>query len=143
MGVTPYLQVSNSGDAIAWYELVFGATEVRSRLVSPDGTCMNAEIDVAGSRVMLADEMRDVGSMSPANLNGTSVVLTLHVPDADAVFSRALTAGAEEIYPLADQFYGDRVGRIRDPFGHHWIIATRLRKVSDSEMVEAFQAMFK
>ncbi|MEM9388119.1 MAG: VOC family protein [Pseudomonadota bacterium] len=138
----PYLQVAHTGEAIAWYVNVFGATEIRSRLVAPDGTCMNAELDIHGARVMLADEMPGVGSGSPARLGATSVVLNLHVADADAVFARAIANGAEEVFPLADQFYGDRAGRVRDPFGHHWIIATRLREVSDEEMVAAFNALF-
>ncbi|MDJ0709662.1 MAG: VOC family protein [Woeseiaceae bacterium] len=141
-GVTPYLQVAHTGDAIAWYERVFGAKEIRARLVAPDGKCMNAEIEIAGSRMMLADEMPRIGSTSPMSLEGTSVVLDVHVADADAVFRRAIEEGAEEIFPLADQFYGDRAGRVRDPFGHHWIIATRLKDVSEKEMVAAFEAMF-
>lgn len=141
-GVMAYLQVQNTGDAIAWYERVFDAKEVRARLVAPNGTCMNAEIEIAGTRLMLADETPDVGSVSPTTSGGTSVVLDVHVTDVDAVFSRAIEAGAEEVYPLADQFYGDRAGRIRDPFGHHWIIATHIKDVSEEEMVAAFQAMF-
>ena len=141
-GITPYLQVKNTGDAIAWYERVFGAREVRTRLVAPDGTCMNAEIEIEGTRLMLSDEMLKIGSTSPATLKGTSVVFDLHVADSDVVFQRALDAGAEEIYSLADQFYGDRAGRVRDPFGHHWIIATRLREIPDAEIVEAFNSMF-
>lgn len=141
-GLTPYLQVQNTGDAVAWYERVFMAKEVRARLVAPDGTCMNAEIEIEGTRIMLADEMTKIGSSSPATLGGTSVVLDLHVEDADRVFRAALDAGAEEVYPLGDQFYGDRAGRVRDPFGHHWIIATRIRDVPEDEMVAAFQAMF-
>lgn len=141
-GITPYLQVPKTGEAIAWYEKVFGAREVRGRLVAPDGTCMNAEIEIEGTAVMLADESPGIGSKSPVTLGGTSVVLDLHVADADAVFARALEAGAEQVFPLADQFYGDRAGRVRDPFGHHWIIATRLREVPEDEMVAAFNAMF-
>lgn len=141
-GIIPYLQVQHSGEAIAWYERVFGAKEVRARMVAPDGTCMNAEIEVEGSRVMLADEMPNIGSLAPKSLNGTSVVLDLHVADADSVFERAVNAGAEEVYPLADQFYGDRAGRVRDPFGHHWIIAQRLRDVPEQEMLEAFNKLF-
>jgi PhnB protein len=141
-GITPYLQVSDTDAAIAWYVQVFGAREVRARLVAPDGTCMNAEIEIEGTRLMLADELPDIGSASPATLGATSVVLDLHVADADAVFQRALAAGAEQIYALADQFYGDRAGRVRDPFGHHWIIATRIREVPEHEMVAAFNAMF-
>jgi PhnB protein len=141
-GITPYLQVSDTDAAIAWYIQVFGAREVRARLVTPDGTCMNAEIEIEGTRLMLADELPGIGSSSPATLGATSVVLDLHVADADAVFQRALAAGAEQIYALADQFYGDRAGRVRDPFGHHWIIATRIREVREHEMVAAFNAMF-
>jgi hypothetical protein len=89
---------------------------------------------------MLADEMPDMGSTSPATLAGTSGVLDLHV--ADAVFQRALDAGAEQIYPLADQFCGDGAGRVSDPFGHHWIVTTRVREVPDQEMVAAFNALF-
>jgi len=142
IGITPYLQVTHTGDAIAWYQRVFGAKEVRARLVAPDGTCMNAEIEIAGTRLMLADEMPAIGSTSPATLRGTSVVLDLHVENADETFVRALDAGAEQVYPLADQFYGDRAGRIRDPFGHHWIVATRIREVTEADMVAAFRAMF-
>lgn len=142
-GITPYLQVKNTGEAIAWYARVFEATEVRARLVAPDGACMNAEIEIGGTRLMLADEMPKIGSTSPETLAGTSVVLDLHVADADVVFRKALEAGAKEIYPLADQFYGDRAGRVRDPFGHHWIIATQIREIPEAEMVAAFQAMFE
>ncbi len=141
-GIVPYLQVENTGESIAWYQKVFAATEVRSRLVAPDGTCMNAEIDIEGTRLMLADEVPDVGSRSPNGLRGTSVVLSLHVADVDAVVERAIEAGAEQVYPVADQFYGDRSGRIRDPFGHHWIVATHVRDLSDEDMVAAFQALF-
>lgn len=141
-GIVPYLQVTNTAEAIAWYQRVFDAKELRARLVSPDGTCMNAEIEIEGTPLMLADAMPSVGSISPEALQGTSVVLDLHVADADAVFRRALEAGAKEIYPIADQFYGDRAGRIRDPFGHQWIIATRIREVPEEEMMAAFQAMF-
>jgi PhnB protein len=103
---------------------------------------MNAEIEIEGARLVLADEVPEIGSTSPQNSSGTSVVLDLHVADADTIFQRALDHGAEEIYPLEDQFYGDRAGRVRDPFGHHWIIATRVRNVPQDEMVAAFHAMF-
>lgn len=141
-GITPYLQVKSCAEAIDWYVRVFDAREARSRLIAPDGECMNAEIEIEGTRLMLADEKADLGSISPATAGGTTVVLDLHVKDADAVFARALDAGAEEIFPLADQFYGNRAGRVRDPFGHHWIIAKRLREVSDDEMQAEFKKLF-
>ena len=127
-GLTAYLQVESSGEAIAWYEKVFAARETRARLVSPDGVCMNAEIEVCGTRIMIADEMPGIGSRSPAHLGGTSVVLDLHVEDARETFALALKQGATEVFPLADQFYGDLAGRVRDPFGHHWIIAQRIAR---------------
>ena len=142
-GVTAYLQVDDTDFAIAWYEQVFAAKEVRSRLVAPDGTCMNAEIEIAGTRLMLADENPAIGSRSPASVDATTVVLNVHVPDADATYAAAIEAGAKELFPIADQFYGDRAGRIRDPFGHHWIIATRIREVPEADMVAAFEAMFR
>ena len=141
-GITAYLQVEDSAAAIGWYQRVFGATEKRARLVAPDGRCMNAEIEIEGTLVMLADGMPSIGSTPPSALGGTSVVLTLHVADADAVYAAALDAGAESVFPMADQFYGDRAGRVRDPFGHHWIVATHQRDVPEAEMVGAFQAMF-
>ena len=142
LGITAYLQVRDTDRAIAWYAQVFAAREVRARLVTPDGTCMNAEIEIESTRLMLADEMPSIGSSSPETLAATSVVLNLHVSDADTVFQAALDAGAEQVFPIADQFYGDRAGRIRDPFGHHWIIATLIRDVSEDEMVAAFKSMF-
>lgn len=141
-GITAYLQVTNSADAIAWYTDVFGAKEHRARLIAPDGACMNAAIEIEGTHIMLADGMPSIGSVSPENLSGTSVVLNLHVADADATFARAIEAGATEVFPMADQFYGDRAGRVRDPFGHHWIIAQQVRDVSEAEMLEAFEALF-
>jgi PhnB protein len=137
-GITPYLQVNKTSDAIAWYERVFGAKEARARLVAPDGTCMNAEIEIEGTRLMLADEMPKIGSTSPTALGGTSVVLDLHVADVDTVFQRALDAGAEEIHPLDDQFYGDRSGTLKDPFGHVWTVATHQEDMSQAEMEKRF-----
>jgi len=102
---------------------------------------MNAEIRIGDSIVMLADEAPDIGSVSPRRLGGTSVVLDLHVPDADAVFERAVAEGAEVVFPLDDQFYGDRAGRVRDPFGHAWIISTRIEEVPEDEMLARFQRM--
>ncbi len=141
-GITPYLQVSNTAAAIDWYTQVFGATETRPRLVAPDGRCMNAELEIEGTIVMLADGYPEIGSISPDALEGTSVVLDLHVADVDTLFSKALEAGAEEVFPLADQFYGDRAGRIRDPFGHHWILATQIKAMTGDEMLAEFRKLF-
>jgi PhnB protein len=106
-GIIPYLQVANTGEAIAWYEQVFGAKEVRMRLVTPDGTCMNAEIEIEGTRLMLSDEMPSIGSTSPATLAGTTVVFDLHVADSDLVFQKALGAGAEEMVAAFEAMFED------------------------------------
>lgn len=140
--ITAYLMCKDTARAIDWYQQVFDATETRTRLVSPDGKCMNAEIRIGESRIMLADEMPSIGSISPQEMRGTTVVLNLHVDNVDATFARALDAGATEVFPVADQFYGDRAGRIRDPFGHCWILATRIEDVSDAEMVRKFRDLF-
>ena len=141
-GLMPYLQVSRSADAIDWYCRVFRAHETRARLVAPDGAIMNAELEIEGTRIMISDAMETIGSLSPEGLPGTTVVLNLHVDDVDAVYRTAIEAGAMEVYPPADQFYGDRAGRLRDPFGHCWIIATSLRTLSDPELVSAFEALY-
>jgi len=141
-GLTPYLQVNDCNTAIDWYVRVFSARETRTRLIAPDGSCMNAEIEIEGTRVMLADEMPSIGSVSPQSLGGSSVVLSLHVKDVDRVFSEALKADAVEVIPVADQFHGDRAGRLRDPFGHHWIVATQMNVLSDAEIVAGFQQLF-
>lgn len=88
-GIIPYLQVTNTAEAITWYEQVFGAKEVRARLVAPDGTCMNAEIEIEGTPLMLSDEVPSIGSTSPETLAGTTVVLDLHVAAFQAMFENA------------------------------------------------------
>ena len=131
--VTPYLAVDGAADAIAFYKQAFGATEVM-RMPAPGGKVGHAEIEIGGSRIMLADEYPDMGFRSPKAYGGSPVGLHLYVADVDEVAQRAMAAGAKELRPVKDQFYGDRGGSIEDPFGHVWHIATRKENLSEGEL---------
>ncbi len=137
--INPSLAFPDAPQALAFYTRAFGATEVM-RLTMADGSIGHAEIDVAGGRIMLASENPQFNA-SPATLGGTTVVLHLYVPDVDAFVARAVAAGATVVIPVADQFYGDRSGRLRDPFGYLWIVATRKENLSPGEVQRRFDAM--
>lgn len=138
--VMPYLGVRDAAAAIEFYRQVFGAKDF-GRLTLPDGRIAHAAIDIGGAIVMLADENPEWGNLAPPSLGGTTVRLHLYVDDVDAVFKRALEAGAKEVFPVADQFYGDRSGRLEDPFGHQWIVASRREEVPMDEMQRRFEEM--
>lgn len=139
-GVTPSLTVSPCADAIDFYVEAFGAREVMTRMEMPDGTVAHAEITIEGSRIDLADEWPDGPTKAPTTLGGSSAALFLHTADVDALWERALGAGAEVVYPLEEQFYGDRAGRVRDPFGHTWALGQQVEDLSDEEMDSRMQA---
>ena len=138
-GVMPYLVVNDGAGAIDFYTRAFGAEE-RGRMPMPGGKLAHAEIVVNGHVVMLADEMPGMGSGSPTSLGGTPVSLMFYVPDVDAAFKRALDAGATQVEPVEDKFYGDRSGTLRDPYGHLWHLATHVRDVSEEEMAAAMSS---
>ena len=131
--VTPYLSVAGAARAIEFYKRAFGATEIM-RLDAPGGTLGHAEIRIGDSVVMLADESPTADNKGPKSLGGTSVSLLVYLHDVDAVFQRALDAGATQLRAVQDQFYGDRSGTLEDPFGHVWTIATHLEDLSPDEM---------
>jgi PhnB protein len=131
--VTPYLIVRGAARALDFYRKAFNASEL-FRMPDPAGKIGHAEIQIGNSRVMLADEFPEMGAKSPESVGGSSVGLCLYVEDADALFAQAIAAGAKEERPLKDQFYGDRSGTLRDPFGHQWTIATHVEDVSPQEM---------
>jgi PhnB protein len=131
--LTPYLIVADGAGAIAFYERAFGA-KLRMRLVRPDGKIGHAELDIGGSVVMLADEYPAMDAKAPAAYGGTPVSLHLYVEDADAVAAKAVAAGATLKRPVADQFYGDRLGTLQDPFGHVWHVSTHIEDVSPEEI---------
>lgn len=138
-GVTPYLSVNDAAAAIEFYKKGFGATEVM-RLPGPDGKLGHAEIRIGDALVMLADESPDYGNLSPKTLGGSAVRLHMYVEDVDAFFEQAVAAGAKVLIPIADQFYGDRSGRLEDPFGHVWLISTHKEDVSPEEMQKRMEA---
>ena len=122
--VTPFLTVRNAAKAIEFYARAFGATE-RSRLTTPTGQIV-AELALDGQPFGVVDENPGASNLSPEALGGTSVRISLIVDDPDAVAARAIAAGATELFPVADQPYGMRQGRVIDPFGHHWLIGRPL-----------------
>ena len=140
--VTPHLVCAGAANAIDFYKKAFGATE-EARLPGPDGKLMHAMIRIGGSAVMLADEMPEWGSLGPKALKGSPVTIHLYVEDADAFVARAVKAGAKVTMPVADMFWGDRYGKLEDPFGHHWSVGTHVRDVSMEEAQKAMQAMHK
>jgi PhnB protein len=131
--VTPYLIFKGAARAIDFYKQAFGATELL-RMPRPDGTIAHAEIKIGTSPIMLADEESAIGARSPESFGGSPVSILLYVEDADALFGRAVRAGAQPVRPMEDQFYGDRMGGVRDPFGYMWYIATHTEDVSPEEM---------
>jgi PhnB protein len=117
-------------------------TSVRMRMDSPDGRVGHAELQLGDSVIMLADEFPDMGYLGPKSVGGMSVTLSVYVDDVDAVFGRALAAGAMEVRAVDNQFYGDRSGQFEDPFGHRWNVATHIDDVPDDEMMRrAAEAM--
>jgi PhnB protein len=133
--VTPYLAVDDAAAAIAYYEKAFGAKE-RVRMDTPDGKVGHAELEIGDSLVMLSDEFPQGSTRSPKALGGTSAGVFMYVEDVDAVVKRAVGAGATVTMEVADQFWGDRFGTIRDPFGHSWSIATHVEDVTPEQVAE-------
>jgi PhnB protein len=128
------LIIDGAPAAIEFYGAVLG-TSVRMRMDSPDGRVGHAELELGDSLIMLADEFPDMGYLGPKSVGGTSVTLSVYVEDVDAVFERALAAGATEVRAIENQFYGDRSGQFEDPFGHRWSVATHIEDVPDDEMM--------
>ena len=136
--VTPHLVCAGAADAIDFYKKAFNAVEV-ARLPGPGGKLMHAAIRIGDSSIMLMDEFTEMGAFGPKSLKGSPVTIHLYVEQADAVFERAVAAGAKVKMPIADMFWGDRYGVLEDPFGHYWSIATHMREVSPEEMQKAMQ----
>jgi PhnB protein len=140
--VYPYLRVHSAAEAIAFYVQAFGATEL-FRLTEPSGRVGHAEIKIGPATVMLADEYPEHEIKGPRSLGGTTFSIHLHVTDVDEAFARAVRAGASVVRPLKDQFYGERSGTVRDPFGHEWLLGGHLEDVSPQEMQRRYTALFK
>ena len=134
--ITPAIVVRDAASAIDFYKSAFGAEEL-NRMPGPDGKIMHAEIRIGDSIIMLGEENEQWGTHSPKSLNGTHGSLHMYVDDADAAFQRALDAGATVKYPLEDAFWGDRYGKVTDPYGHEWGLATRVKELTPAEMQKA------
>jgi PhnB protein len=135
--VTPRLVVGDGAAAIDFYRSAFGADELGERFTGPDGAVIHAEVRIGDSVVMITEEAADAGAnaRSPLSAGAATAIMATYWEDVDAAWERALTAGAEVIYPLADQFYGERGGRLRDPFGHQWMLSARIEDLSHDEVV--------
>jgi uncharacterized glyoxalase superfamily protein PhnB len=127
--ITPYLAVHDARAAMAWYQDIFGATVASEPIIMPDGRVGHVELRIGSALIMMADEFADIDVLGPTSRGGTTVSFVINVPDVDAVYARAVAAGATAERPPADQFYGDRAGWLSDPWGHRWSISTPLAAV--------------
>ena len=144
--LTPFMTVRDAARAIEFYKEAFGAKE-RGVMKGPDGKVMHAELMIGDSILMMSDEFPEFGSLSPQAIGGSPLGLHIYVDNVDAAFDRAVIAGAQVEMPVMDQFWGDRYGRLKDPFGHKWSIATHTKDMSMDEvkdnMEEAMAKMQK
>jgi PhnB protein len=136
--VTPHLICAGAADAIDFYKKAFNAEEI-GRMMGPQGKLLHGLIRIGDSKVMLVDEFPDWGSFGPKSLQGSPVTIHIYVENVDAFVARAAAAGAKITMPLQDMFWGDRYGKLEDPFGHQWSVATHVRDVSPDEMQQAAQ----
>lgn len=140
--ILPQLVAKGAGEAIDFYKRAFGATE-QFRLEDPSepGKISHAELEIYGAAVMLADEYPDFGALAPQSVGGCPIKLFLYVPDADAAVALAVEAGATVVRDVKDEFYGDRVGMIADPYGYVWSFAARVEDVAPEEMQRRWASM--
>ena len=139
--VSPHIIASDAGEASAWYARAFGAQET-SRVPLPGDRVMSVEVQIGQSAIHIGSEFPAAGILSPRSIGGTATVLQITTEDADALWRRALEAGAEERHPLAEQFWGELHGQLSDPFGHRWNIAQKIRDVPPGEIAAAAADMF-
>jgi PhnB protein len=141
--VTPRLVVRDGAAAIAFYARAFGAEDVGDRFTGPNGELIHAEIRIGDSVVMITEDAVDGPVSSPERVDGmVTCVMCLYWADVDTAWARAVSAGAEVIYPLEDQFYGERGGRLRDPFGQQWMMSQHIEDVTPEEMARRASALF-
>jgi len=137
--VSVHLVCKNADKAIDFYKKAFGATEL-DRFAGPDGKIMHATMKLGDAKFFLNDEMpMPEGGKSPLALGGTAVTINFYTPDSDKFFKQAIAAGAKEVMPITDQFWGDHYGIVRDPFGHLWAIAHRVEDLTSAEMAKRGQ----
>jgi PhnB protein len=139
--LTPFLTMRDAARAIEFYKAAFGAEE-RGVMRAPDGKVLHAELKIGDSIIMLSDEFPEYGSVSPQALNGSSSGLHIYLDNVDAAFERAVKAGAKVEMPVMDQFWGDRYGKLKDPFGHQWSIGTHIKDLSMDDMKKGMDDAF-
>lgn len=139
--ITPYLIIKGASEAIDFYQRAFGAQEL-FRMAGPDGSIGHAEIKIGNSIIMLADECPEMSNRSVQTLGGSPVGFCIYTEDVDTAFQKALDAGAQESRPLKNQFYGDRMGSVRDPFGYEWSLGTHVEDVAPEEMKKRMEAEY-
>jgi len=140
--VTPGLTIKGAAAAIEFYKKAFGAID-KGRMTDPSGkSIVHAELLIGDSYIFIGDESPDMGNKSPATLGGSPVALHIYTEDADAMFNRAVAAGAKVAMPLMDAFWGDRYGRVTDPFGHTWGIGTHKEDLTEAEIGKRAQAFY-
>lgn len=139
--VTPYLTIRNAAGAIDFYKKAFGATELM-RMADPSGKVGHAELKIGDSPIMLSDEFPEMDVRSPETIGGSPVAIMLYVEDVDTIARQAVAAGAKIVKPVEDQFYGDRAGKLLDPFGHVWWIATHKEDLSPAEIRKRAAALY-
>ena len=140
--ITPVIYVKGAVEALEFYKQALGAQE-HNRHMTPDGSkVMHSEIQIGDSRIFVCDEFPEWGALSPASLNGSTTSFFVYVENCDEVFDRAVKAGATAVMPVADTFWGDRVGAVADPYGHKWNISTHIKDMTEEEIVAAAQEAF-
>ncbi|ACY15114.1 VOC family protein [Haliangium ochraceum] len=139
--VFAYLRVDDTAGAIEFYQQAFGATE-KFRLTEPSGRIGHAELSLGPATLMLSDEYPEYGILGPKSIGGTAASIHLHVDDCDAMIARAVELGGELLRAPQDAFYGERSGKVRDPFGHEWLIGHSIEDVTPEEMQRRYTAMF-
>ncbi len=140
--ITPYLSIKGATEAIEFYKRAFNAVEA-FRLPTPSGEIGHAELVIGDSHIMMSDSCEDSPIPNPHELGGSSVGLHLYVEDVDTIFAQAVNAGASEVKAVEDQFYGDRMGTLKDPFGHIWFLSTHKEDLDPDEIEKRAEALFK
>jgi PhnB protein len=136
--LTPHIVCKNAIEAMDFYQRAFGATEA-ARMLTPDGKLMHGMVRIGDSALMLMEENAEWGAIGPSALPSSPVTIHLYVKDADAVFAKAVAEGATSVMPVAEMFWGDRYGVLRDPFGHSWSVATHVKDATPEEMEAAMK----
>lgn len=140
--LTPHLVIRGAAEAIEFYKRAFGAVELGRAQMPGSPMIMHAALRIGDSVIMLNDEFPDMGAVSPAALNGSPVTVHIYTEDADGTYNRAVAAGAKAAMPMQDMFWGDRYGKLIDPFGHHWTIGKHIEDVSPEETSKRAAKMF-